>query len=150
MDVCRFCCSQFCQPAPQLNNLTDAGHRPFSRSCSFVILFVVGRRGACSFAIVRSIQVGKSRKQPDNQEAKALLLPSWVLLLWMEKWKESQPCLRAWILDSLLPRSHQTELEPETWREKMIGFGSCFVLGYLMSFGSFFCLKDLIVANSRK
>lgn len=34
-----------------------------------------------------------------------------------------------------------------TWQERLIGCGACMVLGYLLSFGSFFRFKDLMLGN---
>lgn len=34
-----------------------------------------------------------------------------------------------------------------TWKERMIGCAACMILGYLLSFGSFFRLKDLMTGN---
>lgn len=34
-----------------------------------------------------------------------------------------------------------------TWRERLIGCGTCMVAGYLLSLGSFFRLKDLVTGN---
>jgi Got1/Sft2-like family len=34
-----------------------------------------------------------------------------------------------------------------TWQERLIGCGACMVLGYLLSFGSFFRFKDLLLGN---
>ena len=58
-------------------------------------------------------------------------------------------------LKALLPRLNTQDEEPEqegflrslTWRERLIGCGSCMILGYLLSFGSFFRMKDLIMGN---
>ena len=58
-------------------------------------------------------------------------------------------------LRALLPRLNtQEQEEPEescfpalTWRERLIGCASCMILGYLLSFGSFFRMKDLIMGN---
>ena len=67
---------------------------------------------------------------------------------------------------SLLPTRQTTEerqaeaQEPEddmcsllpalTWTERLIGCGACVVAGYLLSFGAFFRIKELIVGNPRK
>ena len=68
-------------------------------------------------------------------------------------------------LSSLLPRNSQyselassenQEEETEgwwpslTWRERLIGCASCMILGYLLSFGSLFRLKHLIMGNPSK
>ena len=34
-----------------------------------------------------------------------------------------------------------------TWTERLIGCGACMVTGYLLSFGAFFRVKELIVGN---
>jgi len=34
-----------------------------------------------------------------------------------------------------------------TWRERLLGFGTCMVAGYLLSFGSFWRIKDLLLGN---
>lgn len=66
-------------------------------------------------------------------------------------------------LSSLLPRSsgQYTELssgdesqQPDegwwpslTWRERLIGCATCMIGGYILSFGSLFRLKHLIMGN---
>ena len=64
---------------------------------------------------------------------------------------------------SLLPTRQTTQeqqQEPEddmcsllptlTWTERLIGCGACMVAGYLLSFGAFFRVKELIVGNPRE
>lgn len=34
-----------------------------------------------------------------------------------------------------------------TWTERLIGCGACMVTGYLLSFGAFFRVKELIIGN---
>ena len=64
---------------------------------------------------------------------------------------------------SLLPRRQTTEeqqaqvdeqqddmcslLPTLTWSERLIGCGTCMVAGYILSFGSFFRIKELILGN---
>mmetsp|Transcript_20195 Transcript_20195/g.29974 ORF Transcript_20195/g.29974 Transcript_20195/m.29974 type:complete len:173 (-) Transcript_20195:2368-2886(-) len=60
-------------------------------------------------------------------------------------------------LNSLIPRlssKDETAQEEEedwlpslSWKERMIGCGSCMVLGYILSFGAFFRVKDLLLGN---
>mmetsp|Transcript_9347 Transcript_9347/g.15527 ORF Transcript_9347/g.15527 Transcript_9347/m.15527 type:complete len:172 (-) Transcript_9347:187-702(-) len=59
-------------------------------------------------------------------------------------------------LNALLPRFNSTPAEQEeeegffpamSWRERLIGCATCMVLGYMLSFGSFFRIKDLITGN---
>lgn len=57
-------------------------------------------------------------------------------------------------LKALLPRLNTQEEEAEeslipslSWRERLIGCASCMIIGYLLSFGSFFRIKDLIMGN---
>ena len=57
-------------------------------------------------------------------------------------------------LKALLPRLNAQDEEPDegflrslTWRERLMGCASCMILGYLLSFGSFFRMKDLILGN---
>jgi len=65
-------------------------------------------------------------------------------------------------LNSLLPRSSQDATESSssesdtndagcfmalTWQERLIGCGACMILGYLLSFGSFFRFKDLMLGD---
>ena len=40
-----------------------------------------------------------------------------------------------------------TYLPEMTWRERMIGCATCMVAGYLLSFGAFFRIKDLLIGN---
>lgn len=60
--------------------------------------------------------------------------------------------------ESLLPSSSSTRSNNEneegesffpalSWKERMIGCAACMILGYLLSFGSFFRLKDLMTGN---
>ena len=37
-----------------------------------------------------------------------------------------------------------------TWTERLIGCGACMVTGYLLSFGAFFRVKELIIGNPGK
>ena len=64
---------------------------------------------------------------------------------------------------SLLPTRQTTEerqqeteddmcslLPTLTWTECLIGCGACMVAGYLLSFGAFFRVKELIIGNPGK
>jgi hypothetical protein len=67
---------------------------------------------------------------------------------------------------SLLPRRQTTEeqqaqveeqqddmcgfIPSMTWTERLIGCGTCMVAGYILSFGSFFRIKELILGNPCK
>jgi hypothetical protein len=37
-----------------------------------------------------------------------------------------------------------------TWTERLIGCGTCMAAGYILSFGSFFRIKELILGNPGK
>jgi hypothetical protein len=57
-------------------------------------------------------------------------------------------------IQSLLPRLGAKEEEEDEslipalgWRERLIGCATCMILGYLLSFGAFFRLKDLLTGN---
>lgn len=58
-------------------------------------------------------------------------------------------------LNALLPRFNSQDEPAEaegffpamSWRERLIGCATCMVLGYMLSFGSFFRIKDLLTGN---
>jgi hypothetical protein len=59
-------------------------------------------------------------------------------------------------LNALIPRlSSQSSQEEEdsgllpalTWQQRLIGCVTCMILGYLLSFGSFFRIRDLLLGN---